>query len=662
MKRHSLEIRDSRFEIRSFVRNRILNFEFRILNSWLIPLALAMVTFLLYARTLAPDVVDADGGEFQFAAWNFGFVHPTGYPLFLILGGLFQHFVPIGNPAYRLNLFTALTAAGAVAALYFATNELTRHRGAALIAAASFAVTRTFWYDAGAAEAYDLNACFVALLIYIALRWQAEPGARKFAAFCFVFGLALTHHRSIVLWLPAFAFFFAYCMLRVPFDVTHHASRITQHVSRFTLYFLLPLVLYLYIPLRAPASPYFSLPLAPGRDLVLYDNTFTGFVKFILGRTFQSEIGWNAASAARLLASPRLLVDQFGAVGVALGAIGFGAMVWRKEWARFTLLTTGFGATILFASVYHIGDIFHYYIPAYLAWVMGIGCGIAWLASLIRNSKFEIQNSRREFRIWNLEFGVIAIIALLILPFQIFSNYSFADRSREMQARAQWTRILSAPIPQNAILISNDRDEMMPLWYIQYVENARRDLLGLFPLITPAPEHANIGRLTDSVLDANRPIYFVKPMPGIEIKYRVNSSGALPRVIGRAAAQPPQYSSDAIFAERVRVVGYDVARQADALRVAVYWSPLAKLDRNYTTFVHLLDARGSKIAQGNDHQVGGAFYPTTVWDVGETLRDEFVIALPMNLAPGTYALVAGMYASDAEPLGAPVTIGSIEIK
>ena len=601
-------------------------------------------------RTLAPDVVDADGGEFQFAAWNFGFVHPTGYPLFLILGGVFQHLVPLGNPAYRLNLFTAITAALAVAALYLAANEITRHRGAAIIAAASFAVTRAFWYDASAAEAYDLNAFFVALLIFIALRWQSEPSARKFAAFCFVFGLALTHHRSIILWIPAFGLF--YFISRPQFD----ASRITRQASRFAFCLLLPLLLYFYIPLRAPASPYFALPLAPGRDLVLYDNTFTGFTNYVLGRTFQSEIRWDTVSVVRLIAFPQLLFDQFGAAGIILGIIGFVAMAWRKEWARFAMLATGFVMTILFALLYHIGDIFHYYIPAYLVWGVWIGVGALTVVGFVARSLSA--DRRPRFTVYCILFAVL----ILLIP-QLITNFAFADRSRETQAREQWTRILSAPIPPNTILISNDRDEMTPLWYVQYVENVRRDLLGLFPLITTAPEHANVGRLTDGVLDAHRPVYFIKPMPGIEVKYRVENSGALWRVAEGYQGRVPQNPSGAIFADRVRVLGYDVTREANVLRVAIYWVPLAQLDRNYMTFVQLFDARGGKIAQGNDHQVGGEFYPTTLWNVGETLRDEHTIELPPGLAPSTYYLFVGMYRlPDFESLGEPAEIGWLDLR
>jgi hypothetical protein len=201
------------------------------------------------------------------------------------------------------------------------------------------------------------------------------------------------------------------------------------------------------------------------------------------------------------------------------------------------------------------------------------------------------------------------------------------------------------------------------LWYIQYVENTRRDLLGLFPLITPAPEYANIGRLTDSVLDANRPVYFIKPMPGIEIKYRVVASDSLRRVVETHTSRVPQHSSGAVLANRVRVLGFDVAREGNVLRAAIYWSPLVKLDRNYMASIQLFGARGGKVAQGNDRQVGGEFYPTTLWEVGETLRDEHTIELPADLAPSTYHLFVTMYRlPDFESLGDPVEIGWMDLR
>lgn len=608
---------------------------------------LMIVSFFLYLYTLAPDVLDSDGGEFQFAAWNFSFVHPTGYPLFLILGGIFQHLVPIGTPAFRLNVLNAIIAAFAVGVLYLAAYEITHEKIWSALAAASFALSRTFWFNAGGAEVYALNALLLALLIFLAARWQNDPGSRTFALFCLAYGLGLTHHRTLALWLPAFALYFLLNSL----PILRSSAKVQLSALRFPLYvfcFLFPLLLYLYIPLRAPASPYYQLAITNAQSITLYDNTPNGFVNYVLGRTFAFELKWDASSVARLANTPRLLLDQFGAIGLVLGSIGLGVMVWRREWAALTFLVLGFIATIFFNAIYHIGDIDAYYIPAYLIWALLIAnCG--WL---IANSKW---------RIADYYLPITFLIGILLIGLQFASNYFFADRSRE-NPRTQWTKILSSPIPPNAILISNDRDEMMPLWYLQYVEKTRPDLLGLFPLVIPDPKYANVGRLTDSVLDSGRPIYFIKAMPGIEIKYRL-AANTLPlvRILGRTADPSPQHDSTASIAARIRILGYDLDRGANTLRVAIYWQPQVQLNRNYTAFAQLLSIHGGKAAQSEDHQVGGDFYPSSLWQVGETLRDEHTISLT-NVSPGTYRLFVAMYAQPGlEPLG-DAEIGIVEVQ
>ncbi len=661
----------------------------------IVTLALAIASLVFYLRTLAPGVVDADGGELQFAAWNFSFVHPTGYPLFLILGGLTQHLLAVGDPAYRLNVFTAFTAALAVGMLYLAVKELTCRRSSAAIAALSFAVTRTFWFDASAAEVYDLNAFFLALLLFLALRWQASASARAFGAFCFVFGLALTHHRTMILWAPAFALFFVKVGLQLrrskdfrglrELEGLRTSSRPNWRTLRVTLLavglFLLPFLMYLYIPLRAPSSPYAVLSLAPNRALVLYDNTVSGFLNYVFGRAFQHEIGWDATSIARLGRLPQWSLEQFSVFGIGLGLVGLGCMLARKAWARLTLLMAGAVTTVLFASLYHIGDIAHYYIPAFLIWAVWIGVGLAWLGSLrdrrktpsgdegrrtvdgrpTTDDRQPLTADRRQSVFTVL---IFAAIAVAVLAPQFVGNFAAADRSHETQAREQWDRILAGPIPPNAILLSNDRDEMMPLWYIQYVENRRLDLLGLFPLITPLPEHANIVQLIEAVLDTQRPLYLIKPMPGLEVKFRLaNAVAPMVRVEGRVTDAPPRFATDAVLGDRVRVIGYDVARQAHSLQVAVYWQPFDKLEYNYTTFVHLVDERGQKIAQGTDHQAGGEFYPTTMWQPGEALRDGQSIVLPPGVALKEYRLVVGMYRQrEMQALGEPLEIGTVDLR
>ena len=74
----------------------------------------------------------------------------------------------------------------------------------------------------------------------------------------------------------------------------------------------------------------------------------------------------------------------------------------------------------------------------------------------------------------------------------------------------------------------------------------------------------------------------------------------------------------------------------------LYWQALSALNEDYTVFVHLVDASGNIIAQKDDQPQQGA-YPTSFWDVGETIADEYLLPLRGNVAPGDYGIEIGLY-------------------
>src|SRR5207248_10112011 len=80
---------------------------------------------LLYVRTLAPSVLPGDYAEFQMCAAILGIPHPTGYPLYVLLGKLFT-MLPFGDVAYRVNLSSAIYMAGAAGVLYAIALRLLR--------------------------------------------------------------------------------------------------------------------------------------------------------------------------------------------------------------------------------------------------------------------------------------------------------------------------------------------------------------------------------------------------------------------------------------------------------------------------------------------------------------------------------------------------------
>src|SRR5438477_9692102 len=97
------------------------------------PRALALIpgvfAFVLYLVTCSPTVNFTDSGELITVAWTGGIAHPPGYPLYTLIGILFVH-LPFGDPAWRMNLISALFAAVAVSLFYLlVTDTISRMPG-----------------------------------------------------------------------------------------------------------------------------------------------------------------------------------------------------------------------------------------------------------------------------------------------------------------------------------------------------------------------------------------------------------------------------------------------------------------------------------------------------------------------------------------------------
>lgn len=113
-------------------------------------------------------------------------------------------------------------------------------------------------------------------------------------------------------------------------------------------------------------------------------------------------------------------------------------------------------------------------------------------------------------------------------------------------------------------------------------------------------------------------------------------AGAVPKI-------SPQYKIDASVGQVVRVAGYDLARSGTRIDLRVYWQPDRALDKDYTVFVHLLDASGSRLLSQDDTQPGRGTYPTSRWQGGETIIDRYELGMPPDMAPRPLQIELGMY-------------------
>jgi len=109
-----------------------------------------------------------------------------------------------------------------------------------------------------------------------------------------------------------------------------------------------------------------------------------------------------------------------------------------------------------------------------------------------------------------------------------------------------------------------------------------------------------------------------------------------------------KHPQEAILGDKVRLLGYNMEsgfRPGDGIHLTLFWQCLEDMDQDYTVFTHLIDEKQNIWGQKDNQPVDG-FYPTSRWEVGEIVRDQYDIAIPAAIPPSEYTIEIGMYARD----------------
>lgn len=634
-----------------------------------IALVLFAALLAIYLRMIAPGLLGGDSGEFQFAAWRLGLAHATGYPLYLLMGWLWQHLLALVRiePATALNALSSVFASATIALFYrllvdWLPGSLLLRRTVALLAALFFGLNPTFWSQALIAEVYTLQALLIVLLLQRATRlrdWRV--GQLIFLAF--LVGLALTHQATTVFLLPGLLLAVGWL---APGWWRHWRAWMGCGAA-----LVLPLLLYFYIPLRSgvSASPWYHLRLG-SETISLYATGWQGFLNFVSGRSISVGFRDIAGAVANLSQAWTLWQIHFGWPGLLLMVLGLISLFHQRNWPLL-MLTLPFVLILqLFNLFYAIGDILVYYIPLYLIgtiWMAFGAAGIGGWGGREVGREEEGETRRQEEREEKsattpdsgargaFSAGLLVVVVLFLLPLQEYQRYQpVLDQSGATLARSSWQAILTAKPPANAILVSNDRNEIVPLYYLQYVENFATSLTALFPLITPNPRFADIGATVTTALESGQPVYLIKPMPGLETRFDLEAANPpLVKVVGDAATQEAQITVNQPLGG-LTLLGYDWNAGSGGVQITLHWQVNERLANKYTTTVQLFDAAGEKIAQ-DDSPPGGDFYPTQLWKPGERLLDQHVLSLSADKK--AVKLLVGMYTGqEFTPLEEPIVV------
>jgi Protein O-mannosyl-transferase TMEM260-like len=418
-------------------------------------LGVFVLVLVLYLGTLAPTVLYLqdpkllDAVMLQMQVSVLGITHPTGYPTYLMLTHLFTY-LPFGDPAYRVNLGSAVYAALAVVAVYAAGLLLGRRVVAAASGALAFGLGTALWSQAVIAEVYTLNALLVSVTIVVLLLWREYRKDRYLLLSAFLVGLCLTNHLTSGLLLPASLLFVALVDWRRLVDV--------RLVVGGAWLFLLGLTPYLYLPIRAAMDPPMEAnnPTDFGRFwYVVSGGNLTGSF-FSFG---PSEL------PGRMVFYWEHLLDNMPFLVVMVALTGAVVMLLKDRPVGIFLGFLFFGW--LFHAVENsIPDIDLYFIPTYLVLSLWAAAGLGTLLAEVE-SLISFLPGVTKGAILSVLSGMLLVLPLL----GVSETYAKDDMSGVYRGRKEIEAVAHNAAPNATIL--HHRSSM---WYMVLVERRRRDL------------------------------------------------------------------------------------------------------------------------------------------------------------------------------------------
>jgi mannosyltransferase len=113
-------------------------------------------------------------------------------------------------------------------------------------------------------------------------------------------------------------------------------------------------------------------------------------------------------------------------------------------------------------------------------------------------------------------------------------------------------------------------------------------------------------------------------------------------------------------------LGSRQVKPGETLALTLVWrAARGPTSDRWKVFTHLLDATSGVVAQ-RDAEPADNLRPTTSWRPGEQIEDNYGIAIPDDLPPGSYTLEVGMYAGDRRSLfdgghGDHLVLGQVQV-
>lgn len=456
-----------------------------------------LIVFITYLLTVGHYVGENDAGELTMSQFTLSIPHPTGYPLFIILGFLFSKLPLSLKPAFQLNLLNSIWCALTIVIVIRISaiiinnlnlllnknsrfyNELNKFKEKAIIFPSIFtglmlAYSATFWLQSTRVEVYSLQIFISSLIIYFSIKiiieFEKEISKNAFSWFDIVnkwkvifilLGFGFSNHMMTLYFLPAlFIIFFSYH--KISFE------SIKALASLLTITGIIAVAFYLGLMMMAKASPSWSYG-DPSSLKRLYEHVSAKEYSKLM----MSGINVVSAQGAKLLkmlsfnfSSRDFSAGEF-ALSFLLGIAGLSLIfLFKKNIIIYFLLTLV--TAIILALSYNIPDINEYFLIPFMI--------ISLLSLIPVYIILNISFKKPLFR-WLSSMFFITVIII-----EFIANYNYANRS-DSETIEEFFKSAVTNLPVNSVLLTDSWGLFMsPGLYVQNVEKIRTDV----KIISPA--------------------------------------------------------------------------------------------------------------------------------------------------------------------------------
>ena len=474
-----------------------------------------LTSFLLYLSTISRTLPTGDSGDLISAAWKLGVAHAPGYPTFTILGHLIS-FIPLGTPAFRINLLSAILDSLALGVLgyglvRFISANLSAHPknsdqiiliASAVTGVGLLAVSSTFWSYSIVAEVFALNNLFAAIILVFMLEWAQEPQKKWLLWVSALFaGLGLTNQLTIALLAPGLLILLFVGIVRwrnqaraqLPnrqsvFDLGKRGYPIRE-MAISIIFLFIGLLPYVYLPIAARTNP----PVNWGNP-----SSLINFLRVVMRSdygifSFSSSLA-TGSRFQQLIFFVHYFINNFTWVGIILAVLG---IIWFAR--NRQILGLGLGLAFLISGplfmmianpplnppIYQ-GVFQRFYIMPSFPFVFFIVAGTAWLLESVKRLADKKVNVLLPRTLLTL-----CIVASILGPIGL-AHIRFPTLNLKDDAVAEnFGSDLLTTLKPNSILLMEGDEFHMSVVYQQTVLSFRKDVIALDVSLLGTPWYIN---------------------------------------------------------------------------------------------------------------------------------------------------------------------------